>query len=76
MSKKATLRYFLEQGWIVVNSDFSFKLIYDNIRSFRLKRNDEFHFCSYYFNTFGDLCIVIDDIEVALSKSYGYEIEY
>lgn len=76
MYKKATLRYFLDYGWIVVSQYHFFKLKHENISHFRLKKNESYHFCQYYFNSYGDTCIIIDHLEFSLSKSYGYDIEF
>ena len=76
MYEKATLRYFLEYGWVVVGQNLFLRLNHENISRFRLKKNDIYQDCQYYFNSYGDICINIDDLEFALSKSYGYDIEF
>jgi len=76
MYEKATLRYFLEYGWVVVGQRPFFKLNHDNISLFRLKKNGSYLDCQYYFNSYGDICVNVDDLEFALSKSYGYDIEF
>jgi len=76
MYEKATLRYFLEYGWIVVNQNLFIKLSHKNITHFKLKKKDNYQDCQYYFNSYGDICIRIDDLEFALSKSYGYDIAF
>jgi hypothetical protein len=64
---------------VVVNlesSEPSIKLIYENIRSFRLRTDEGYYYCRYYYNSYGDICIQIDDLEFALGKSFGYDIEF
>ncbi|HMA59372.1 MAG: hypothetical protein KGY44_10115 [Halanaerobiales bacterium] len=74
--QKAVLRYYLDNGWMVVNQDIFIKLIHENIRDFDILLNDDYQTSKYYFNIYGELCVIVAGQEFSLSKSTGYDIEF
>ena len=74
--QKAVLRYYFDTGWMVVNNDLFIKLIHENIRDFDILLDDDYQTSRYFFNSYGELCVIIENQEFALSKTIGYDIEF
>jgi len=74
--QKAVLRYYLETGWVVVNQDLFIKLIHENIRDFDMLLDDDYQTSRYFFNSYGELCVIIENQEFSLSKTTCYDIKF
>ena len=74
--QKAVLRYYFDTGWMVVNNDLFIKLIHENIRAFDMLLDDDYQTSRYFFNNYGELCVIIENQEFALSKTTCYDIVF
>jgi|GEM_PF-6774922 len=74
--QEAVLRYFIDTGWLVICQDLYIKLLHENIKDFDIFLGEESQTSYYFFNTYGDLCVIIEGQEFALSKTTSYDIAF
>ena len=74
--QKPVLRYYIDTGWVLVNQNLFIKLIHENIRNFDILLDDDYQTSRYFFNNYGELCVIIENQEFALSKTTGYDIAF